>query len=230
MNKRCPVIDRPPISSPLTLGVTLTSKGKAMGIASHKLGAVAVALGATAALVLPALQVSASAQEVAIQPRVSGYSWYWSDGAGGTRRTFSQSQYGSASRLPKLVVEGDCTAGARVGDRIKLQWRDSMGRYRTEDTAYVSNCVGRYKLAFYPYDSSGSWAGRRDHSQDPHEGEQEARQRDEGPGHRPEGIPAGLQPGHESRRGPRRRFAARADRHDERRSRRHTWCCAIGSP
>lgn len=158
MNKRCPVIDRPPISSPLTLGVTLTSKGKAMGIASHKLGAVAVALGTTAALVLPALQVSASAQEIAIQPRVSGYSWYWSDGAGGTRRTFSQSQYGTASRLPKLVVEGDCTAGARVGDRIKLQWRDSMGRYRTEDTAYVSNCVGRYKLAFYPYDSSGSWA------------------------------------------------------------------------
>lgn len=26
-----------------------------------------------------------------------------------------------------------------------------MGRYRTEDTAYVSNRYGRYKLAFYPY-------------------------------------------------------------------------------
>lgn len=117
-----------------------------------------MAMGVALALTAPAHQASASPRDTEIQPRVSGYVWSWSDGAGGTRRTFSQSQYGTASRLPKLVVEGDCAAGARVGDRIKLQWRDAMGRYRTEDTAYVSNCYGRYKLAFYPYTSTGAWA------------------------------------------------------------------------
>lgn len=121
--------------------------------------AIAPAVLAAAAALLTAPQAAvAASSEPTTQPRASGYSWYWSDGAGGTRRTFSQSQYGTASRLPKLVVEGDCAAGARVGDRIKLQWRDSMGRYRTEDTAYVSNCYGRYKLAFYPYAASGAWA------------------------------------------------------------------------
>jgi hypothetical protein len=115
---------------------------------------VAIAL----ALLAPTQGVHAGQPGQETQPRASSYSWSWSDGAGGTRRTFSQSQYGTASRLPKLVVEADCAAGARVGDRVKLQWRDPTGRYRTEDTAYVSNCYGRYKLAFYPYTSSGAWA------------------------------------------------------------------------
>lgn len=129
-----------------------------MSITATKYLGAPAALALAAALIGAAQPAQASAEETSIQPRVSGYSWYWSDGAGGTRRTFSQSQYGTASRLPKLVVEGDCAAGARVGDRIKLQWRDSTGRYRTEDTAYVSNCYGRYKLAFYPYTSTGAWA------------------------------------------------------------------------
>jgi len=125
---------------------------------SLKFAIAPAALAAAAALLTAPQAAVAASSEPTTQPRASGYSWYWSDGAGGTRRTFSQSQYGTASRLPKLVVEADCAAGARVGDRIKLQWRDSMGRYRTEDTAYVSNCYGRYKLAFYPYASSGAWA------------------------------------------------------------------------
>lgn len=125
---------------------------------SLKFAIAPAALAAAAALLTAPQAAMAASSEPTTQPRASGYSWYWSDGAGGTRRTFSQSQYGTASRLPKLVVEGDCAAGARVGDRMKLQWRDSMGRYRTEDTAYVSNCSGRYKLAFYPYASSGAWA------------------------------------------------------------------------
>jgi hypothetical protein len=71
---------------------------------------VAIAL----ALLAPAQAAQATTPRQEIQPRVSSYSWTWSDGAGGTRRTFSQSQYGTASRLPKLVVEADCAAGARV--------------------------------------------------------------------------------------------------------------------
>ena len=129
-----------------------------MQSAALKFAVAPVAMAIALALVAPARAAIAATPEPTIQPRVSGYVWSWSDGAGSTRRTFSQSQYGTASRLPKLVVEGDCTAGARVGDRIKLQWRDSTGRYRTEDTAYVSNCYGRYNLAFYPYASSGAWA------------------------------------------------------------------------
>jgi len=122
-----------------------------------KAAAAPAAVAMVLALLSPTQAAQASPSEQEIQPRVSSYSWSWSDGTGGTRRTFSQNQYGTASRLPKLVVEGDCAAGARVGDRVKLQWRDPSGRYRTEDTAYVSNCDGRYKLAFYPYTSTGAW-------------------------------------------------------------------------
>lgn len=93
-----------------------------------------------------------------IQPRATGYTWSWSDGASGTRRTFSERQYGSASRLPKLIVRSDCSTGARIGDRIKLQWRNNLGKYRTEDSAYVDSCRGRYRLSFYPYASNGAWA------------------------------------------------------------------------
>ena len=127
-----------------------------MKIASLKSTAAPAAVAIALALLSPTQAAQAGPSEQEIQPRVSSYSWSWSDGAGGTRRTFSQSQYGTASRLPKLVVEGDCAAGARVGDRVKLQWRDPSGRYQTEDTAYVSNCDGRYKLAFYPYTSTGA--------------------------------------------------------------------------
>jgi hypothetical protein len=129
-----------------------------MRITSLKVAAAPAAIAIALALLVPTQMAQASSPAASTQPRVSGYVWSWSDGAGGTRRTFSQSQYGTASRLPKLVVEGNCGAGARVGDRIKLQWRDSTGRYRTEDTAYVGNCNGRYKLAFYPYTQSGAWA------------------------------------------------------------------------
>lgn len=129
-----------------------------MQSAALKFAVAPVAMAIALTLVAPVRATIAATPEPTIQPRVSGYAWSWSDGAGSTRRTFSQSQYGTASRLPKLVVQGDCTAGARVGDRIKLQWRDSMGLYRTENTAYVSNCFSRYKLAFSPYASSGAWA------------------------------------------------------------------------
>jgi len=129
-----------------------------MRITALKYLAAPAALVISAVLLAPIHPAQATSQQMSIQPRVSGYSWYWSDGAGGTRRTFTQSQYGTAARLPKLVVEGNCAAGARVGDRIKLQWRDSTGRYRTEDTAYVSNCYGRYKFGFYPYTPTGEWA------------------------------------------------------------------------
>ncbi|MFM1964938.1 MAG: hypothetical protein RL134_663 [Actinomycetota bacterium] len=91
-----------------------------MRITSRKVAAAPAAMGIALALVLPTHTAQASPQSTSTQPRVSGYVWSWSDGAGSTRRTFSQSQYGAASRLPKLVVEGNCGAGARVGDRIKL--------------------------------------------------------------------------------------------------------------
>lgn len=86
------------------------------------------------------------------------YGWSWSDGSSGTRRTFSERRYGTAASLPRLIVEASCADGARIGDRIKLQWRDAYGRYRLEDSAYVSNCNGTYKFRFYPYTSSGAWA------------------------------------------------------------------------
>ena len=117
-----------------------------------------VAAAAAFALMLPAQQAHASPGTTGIQPRATGYTWSWSDGASGTRRTFSERQYGSASGLPKLIVRSDCSTGARIGDRIKLQWRNNLGKYRTEDSAYVDSCRGRYRLSFYPYASNGGWA------------------------------------------------------------------------
>lgn len=104
----------------------------------------------------PAHAVEPTAPSVV--PAASAYVWGWSDGAGGTRRTFPQSVYGTAANLPRLVVQGSCASGARVGDRIKLQWRDYTGRYRTEDTHFVGNCNGAYSFEFYPYAPSGAWA------------------------------------------------------------------------
>jgi hypothetical protein len=117
-----------------------------------------IAAAAVIALVLPGHQAQATSGAADVQPRVTGYTWSWSDGYSGTRRTFSERRYGTAARLPALIVRSDCSSGARVGDRIKLQWRNSLGKYRTEDSAYVDSCTGQYRLSFYPYAASGAWA------------------------------------------------------------------------
>ena len=90
--------------------------------------------------------------------RSTGYTWAWSDGGNGTRRTFTESIYGHAKSLPKLVVEASCSRGAKSGQRIVLQFRDSRGEYRTQDRAIVTNCNGTYKFSFIPYTTSGAWA------------------------------------------------------------------------
>lgn len=114
--------------------------------------------------VVPLLFTSANALAAApppeIVPRASAYAWYWSDGDYGTNRTFTQRQYGSAANLPRLIVEADCSAGAREGDTIKLQWR-YRGKYVTEDSRYVSDCYGKYSLRFNPYAEDGRWATGR---------------------------------------------------------------------
>lgn len=114
--------------------------------------------------VVPLIFTSASALAAGappeVVPRTTAYSWYWSDGDYGTNRTFTQRQYGSAANLPRLIVEADCSAGARVGDTIKLQWR-YRGKYVTEDSKYVSDCYGRYSLKFNPYADNGRWATGR---------------------------------------------------------------------
>lgn len=129
-----------------------------MTLWSARSAALPVVAAAALALMLPAQQAQASPDTAGVQPRATGYTWSWSDGASGTRRTFSERQYGTASGLPRLIVRSDCSSGARVGDRIKLQWRNNLGKYRTEDSAYVDSCKGKYRLSFYPYASSGAWA------------------------------------------------------------------------
>jgi hypothetical protein len=102
----------------------------------------------------------AAAAPPEVVPRASAYAWYWSDVNYGTNRTFTQRQYGSAENLPRLIVEADCSEGAREGDTIKLQWR-YRGKYVTEDSKYVSDCYGKYSLKFNPYTDDGRWAGGR---------------------------------------------------------------------
>lgn len=88
----------------------------------------------------------------------SGYTWGWSDGNYGTRRTFTQARYGSAENLPYLMVDSNCDDGARIGDTIKLQWRTPSGRYAIEDEREVTSCKGTYRLEFYPYADDDKWA------------------------------------------------------------------------
>ena len=117
----------------------------------------AAVIAATLLVPVATAQAAAPGGSVAAAP-AAAYTWYWSDGETSTRRKFSQYNYGSAANLPYLIVEASCGDGARVGDTIKLQFRDSYGKYITEDSHYVSSCNGSYDFTFYPYTTSGKWA------------------------------------------------------------------------
>lgn len=103
------------------------------------------------------VSASTSRNMIAAVP-ASGYTWGWSDGDYGTRRTFTQARYGSAENLPYLIVDANCNDGARIGDIIKLQWRTNSGKYALEDSQEVTNCRGSYTLELYPYADGGKWA------------------------------------------------------------------------
>ena len=118
---------------------------------------VAVSMGAIAFTTAVALPPQAAFADTRPTPR-SGYTWAWSDGGTSTNRTFSEAIYGSAQALPRLVVNASCSRGARVGDQIRLQWRNSNRRFVPSDTAKVNNCNGAYRLSFIPYTTSGTWA------------------------------------------------------------------------
>lgn len=122
------------------------------------LSAATIALAAGAAMALPAAGATTTVAVPTASPAGYAYTWYWSDGYSGSRRTFSQYQYGTAANLPTLGVDASCANGARVGDKVKLQFRNSYGRYVTEDVHLVTNCNGSASFEFYPYTSSGGWA------------------------------------------------------------------------
>ena len=125
----------------------------------RRIGSVALATATTAALALPI--AGASAAQAASVPQAvpaTAYHWEWSDGSYAERRTFTQRNYGTANNLPYFIVQASCADGARKGDVIKLQFRNSYGRYITEDYHVVDNCNGYGTFELNPYADSGRWA------------------------------------------------------------------------
>lgn len=81
-----------------------------------------------------------------------GYYWRWSDGSESSARTFDEVQYGTARRLPRLVVTAIPAAPSRT---VVLQFRQGS-RWVTEATART-NASGVASLALYPYCEADQW-------------------------------------------------------------------------
>ncbi|MEK9737560.1 MAG: hypothetical protein VW362_04995 [Candidatus Nanopelagicales bacterium] len=137
--------------------MSISFKKIAVGSAAF-LAAVAVSIPAAA----PASATASDpvvASDTDVAARASGaYTWMWSDGVTGRRRTFTKRDYGYAANLPYLVVEASCAGGARVGDVLKLQFQDYRGKWITEDRHWVADCNSIGYFEFNPYTSSGKWA------------------------------------------------------------------------
>ncbi len=80
------------------------------------------------------------------------YFWRWSDGSEARTRTFGEQAFGTASRLPRLVVQ---THPSTRGRHVVLQVR-ADGSWRTEDGAYTDS-QGAARLQLNPYCASGAW-------------------------------------------------------------------------
>lgn len=114
-------------------------------------------IAVSAALILPTQVAAAAVESPGDQPVAGARSpwyWEWSDGSVQERREFSKRVYGYAANLPYLRVQD---GGCSYGQVVKLQWKNSYGRWVTEATARTKGCKA-VKLRLYPYTSSGAWA------------------------------------------------------------------------
>ena len=80
------------------------------------------------------------------------YFWRWSDGSERATRTLDAT---SDAGLPVLVV---ATHPVTVGERVRLQFRDSRG-WHTEDAA-TTGSDGTARLHLNPFCEDGDWCRR----------------------------------------------------------------------
>lgn len=122
---------------------------------NRRIGAFVAAVGLAMTLVPATAGVAQAAPaplQPTIQPMDQEFFWEWEDGSNSKRRTFYESDYGSASNLPRLIVTAE---PARPQQFIKLQYRED-GRWRRED-GDSTNGNGVAYLELNPYCEDGSW-------------------------------------------------------------------------
>lgn len=108
--------------------------------------------------VVAAVAIGLGAAVIAAPPSVAadqGYYWEWSDGSERTSRTFTQSEYGVQSTLPRIVVTAE---PARPGQGVILQFLRN-GQWTTETTART-NASGVAVLTIDPFCSTDTWCDR----------------------------------------------------------------------
>ena len=110
--------------------------------------AAAVALPSASALAAPTV----GARPESAPSSQQGYYWRWSDGSESSTRTFTERQFGTAARLPRLVVTAVPAAPART---VVLQFRQGS-RWLTEASSRT-NAAGVATLALYPYCEADRW-------------------------------------------------------------------------
>jgi hypothetical protein len=79
--------------------------------------------------------------------------WMWTDGSLKTARTFRQSRYGTANRLPKIRVT---VSPAYPRQKVRLAFYEN-GRWNRQDLS-TTNARGVATVRLNPYTTTGRWA------------------------------------------------------------------------
>lgn len=110
-----------------------------------------------ALLAVPALLalLAPASPAVAAPPDGPAYFWRWTDGSEARARTLTEHEYGTPSRLPRLLVQ---THPATRGRHVVLQAR-VHGSWGTEDSG-TTDAHGGVRLQLNPYCSDGAWCTR----------------------------------------------------------------------
>ncbi|MDO8307316.1 MAG: hypothetical protein Q7V58_03035 [Actinomycetota bacterium] len=122
---------------------------------NRRIWSLVAAVGLTATLIPAAGGVAQAAPAPLApdaRPRAQVFFWDWEDGVDSRKRTFRESDYGSAENLPRLIVTAE---PARPSQYIKLQYKQN-GKWRRED-ADTTDGNGEAFLALNPYCNDNTW-------------------------------------------------------------------------
>lgn len=116
---------------------------------------VAAAMGLCAVALAPAVTaapMAAGTVHAVSVPAAQQYFWKWSDGSQKTSRTFKQSQYQSAAKLPKLLVTAQPAKPTRT---VYLEF-SQKGKWVLESKT-KTNSKGVATLSLIPYCDNQKW-------------------------------------------------------------------------
>lgn len=111
-----------------------------------------IAAPATSAVAVQASRPASPAAETIVEV-AQDCRWMWTDGSLKTARTFRQSRYGTANRLPKLRVT---VSPAYPRQKVRLAFYEN-GRWNRQDLS-TTNARGVATVTLNPYTTTGRWA------------------------------------------------------------------------